>query len=53
MATKKNARKSSTKSKKTARKNPTPLKTVKRHKKHYLRVASIGQQVALKPRAEG
>jgi hypothetical protein len=33
MATKKNARKRSTKSKKTARKKPTPLKTVKRHKK--------------------
>ncbi len=33
MATKKNARKSSTKSKKTARKKPTPLKTVKRPKK--------------------
>jgi hypothetical protein len=33
MATKKNARKSSTKSKKTARKKPTPLKTVKRGKR--------------------
>jgi hypothetical protein len=33
MATKKNARTSSTKSKKTARKKPTPLKTVKRAKK--------------------
>ncbi|MGA7930838.1 MAG: hypothetical protein WCA20_33205 [Candidatus Sulfotelmatobacter sp.] len=33
MATKKNARKSSTKSKKTARKKPTPLKKVKGSKK--------------------
>jgi len=33
MATKKNARKSSTKSEKAARKKPTPLKTVKRGKK--------------------
>jgi len=33
MATKKNSRKSSTKSKKTARKKPTPLKTLKRPKK--------------------
>jgi hypothetical protein len=33
MATKKNARKSSIKSKKTARKKPTPLKTEKRPKK--------------------
>jgi hypothetical protein len=33
MATKKKARKSATKSKKTARKRPTPLKTVKRPKK--------------------
>ncbi len=33
MATKKNARKSSTKSKKTARKKPTPSKTVKRGKR--------------------
>jgi len=33
MATKKNARKSSTKSKKAARKKPTPLKPVKRGKK--------------------
>ena len=33
MATKKNARKSPTKSKKTARKKPTPLKAMKRPKK--------------------
>jgi hypothetical protein len=33
MATKKNGRKSSTKSKKTARKRPTLLKAVQRHKK--------------------